>query len=163
MSTYSPKPGDIERHVARHRRHRRRARPARDPGRHAAARQAQADLRAARGHRRLRHHRQRREGRAHRQQAHRQVRLPALRLPGRPAQRSARRDAREAARAGSSRRPIKGMLPKNKLGRADEQEAQGLRGPEHPHAAQQPVPFEITPGRAVTAETRPAASREDQP
>jgi large subunit ribosomal protein L13 len=36
------------------------------------------------------------------------------------------------------------MLPKNTLGRQQLSQAQGLPGAEHPHAAQQPQPFEIT-------------------
>jgi large subunit ribosomal protein L13 len=38
---------------------------------------------------------------------------------------------------------IKGMLPKNKLGRQLLSKLKVYAGPEHPHAAQQPVPFEI--------------------
>jgi large subunit ribosomal protein L13 len=36
------------------------------------------------------------------------------------------------------------MLPKNKLGRAQGKKLKVYAGPEHPHAAQQPTPFEIT-------------------
>jgi large subunit ribosomal protein L13 len=39
---------------------------------------------------------------------------------------------------------IKGMLPKNKLGRAMFGKVKVYAGATHPHAAQQPVPFEIT-------------------
>jgi large subunit ribosomal protein L13 len=39
---------------------------------------------------------------------------------------------------------IKGMLPKNKLGRKMFGKLKVYTGPEHPHQAQQPVPFEIT-------------------
>jgi len=39
---------------------------------------------------------------------------------------------------------IKGMLPKNALGRQMLRKLKVYAGPEHPHAAQQPVPFEIT-------------------
>ena len=39
---------------------------------------------------------------------------------------------------------VKGMLPKNKLGRAQGKKLKVYAGPEHPHAAQQPKPFEIT-------------------
>ncbi|MGH3435196.1 MAG: 50S ribosomal protein L13 [Sciscionella sp.] len=39
---------------------------------------------------------------------------------------------------------IKGMLPKNRLGRAMGSKLKVYAGPEHPHAAQQPQPFEIT-------------------
>jgi large subunit ribosomal protein L13 len=39
---------------------------------------------------------------------------------------------------------IKGMLPKNSLGRNMLGKVKVYAGPEHPHQAQQPVPFEIT-------------------
>ncbi|GAA3808005.1 50S ribosomal protein L13 [Amycolatopsis tucumanensis] len=39
---------------------------------------------------------------------------------------------------------VKGMLPKNKLGRAQAKKLKVYAGPQHPHAAQQPQPFEIT-------------------
>lgn len=39
---------------------------------------------------------------------------------------------------------VKGMLPKNTLGRAQLKKLKVYAGPEHPHAAQQPVPFTIT-------------------
>lgn len=39
---------------------------------------------------------------------------------------------------------IKGMLPHNKLGRAQLGKLKVYAGPEHPHAAQQPQQFEIT-------------------
>ncbi|MET0132065.1 MAG: 50S ribosomal protein L13 [Kibdelosporangium sp.] len=39
---------------------------------------------------------------------------------------------------------VKGMLPKNKLGRAQGKKLKVYAGPEHPHTAQQPTPFEIT-------------------
>ncbi len=38
---------------------------------------------------------------------------------------------------------IKGMLPKNRLGRAIAGKLKVYTGPNHPHAAQQPQPFEI--------------------
>lgn len=38
---------------------------------------------------------------------------------------------------------IKGMLPKNKLGRAMASKLKVYAGPNHPHAAQQPQPFEL--------------------
>ncbi|ONI83925.1 50S ribosomal protein L13 [Saccharothrix sp. ALI-22-I] len=38
---------------------------------------------------------------------------------------------------------IKGMLPKNRLGRAMASKLKVYTGPNHPHAAQQPQPFEI--------------------
>ncbi|MBW0093483.1 50S ribosomal protein L13 [Pseudonocardia sp. KRD-184] len=39
---------------------------------------------------------------------------------------------------------VKGMLPKNKLGRAMGKKLKVYAGPSHPHAAQQPAAFEIT-------------------
>jgi large subunit ribosomal protein L13 len=39
---------------------------------------------------------------------------------------------------------VKGMLPKNTLGRQMLSKLKVYAGPEHPHKAQQPVPFEIT-------------------
>jgi len=39
---------------------------------------------------------------------------------------------------------IKGMLPHNTLGRAMLKKLKVYAGPEHPHQAQSPVPFEIT-------------------
>lgn len=38
---------------------------------------------------------------------------------------------------------IVGMLPKNKLGRQIKGKLRVYAGPEHPHTAQQPVPYEI--------------------
>jgi large subunit ribosomal protein L13 len=39
---------------------------------------------------------------------------------------------------------IRGMLPKNSLGRKTLRKLKVYAGPDHPHQAQQPVPFEIT-------------------
>ena len=39
---------------------------------------------------------------------------------------------------------VKGMLPHNKLARKQIKKLKVYTGPEHPHAAQQPVPFQIT-------------------
>ncbi|HET7763122.1 MAG TPA: 50S ribosomal protein L13 [Phycicoccus sp.] len=39
---------------------------------------------------------------------------------------------------------VRGMLPKNSLGRQQLTKLKVYAGPEHPHAAQQPQPFEIT-------------------
>jgi large subunit ribosomal protein L13 len=39
---------------------------------------------------------------------------------------------------------VRGMLPKNRLGRAMGKKLKVYAGPNHPHAAQKPVPFEIT-------------------
>jgi large subunit ribosomal protein L13 len=38
---------------------------------------------------------------------------------------------------------VKGMLPKNRLGRAVRRKLKVYAGPDHPHAAQQPRPFPI--------------------
>jgi large subunit ribosomal protein L13 len=38
---------------------------------------------------------------------------------------------------------IVGMLPKNKLGRQIQKKLRVYAGPEHPHTAQQPTPYEI--------------------
>src|SRR5690606_34004374 len=39
---------------------------------------------------------------------------------------------------------VRGMLPKNSIGRAQLAKLKVYAGPEHPHAAQQPKPFTIT-------------------
>ncbi|HEY4464636.1 MAG TPA: 50S ribosomal protein L13 [Streptosporangiaceae bacterium] len=39
---------------------------------------------------------------------------------------------------------VRGMLPKNSLGRQTLRKLKVYAGPDHPHQAQQPVPFEIT-------------------
>ena len=39
---------------------------------------------------------------------------------------------------------VRGMLPKNSLGRAQLRKLKVYAGPEHPHLAQRPQPFEIT-------------------
>ncbi len=39
---------------------------------------------------------------------------------------------------------VRGMLPKNTLGRHTLSKLKVYAGPDHPHAAQKPVPFEIT-------------------
>lgn len=38
---------------------------------------------------------------------------------------------------------VRGMLPHNRLGRKQIKKLKVYAGPEHPHAAQQPVPFDI--------------------
>ena len=40
---------------------------------------------------------------------------------------------------------VRGKLPKTTLGRAQLRKLKVYAGPEHPHAAQQPQPFDITP------------------
>ena len=39
---------------------------------------------------------------------------------------------------------VRGMLPKNSLGRKTLRKLKVYAGPDHPHSAQQPVPFEIS-------------------
>ncbi len=41
------------------------------------------------------------------------------------------------------RRAVKGMLPRNRLGRAQLRKLRIYAGPEHPHTAQAPEPFEV--------------------
>ena len=41
------------------------------------------------------------------------------------------------------RKAVKGMLPKNRLARKQLTKLKVYAGPEHPHAAQQPVPMEL--------------------
>jgi large subunit ribosomal protein L13 len=48
---------------------------------------------------------------------------------------------------------VRGMLPKNSLGRSMLRKLKVYAGPEHPHQAQQPVPYEIK----QVAQTDPAA------
>jgi large subunit ribosomal protein L13 len=42
------------------------------------------------------------------------------------------------------RRAVRGMLPRNRLGRAQLRKLKVYAGPEHPHAAQKPEPMETT-------------------
>ena len=42
------------------------------------------------------------------------------------------------------RKAVKGMLPRNRLARKQLTKLKVYAGPDHPHAAQQPVPMEIT-------------------
>jgi ribosomal protein L13 len=51
----------------------------------------------------------------------------------------------EATRAPRAvEKAIRGMLPKNSLGRAQLKKLKVYAGPEHPHAAQQPKPYTLT-------------------
>ncbi len=47
---------------------------------------------------------------------------------------------------------VRGMLPKNKLGRAQGKKLKVYAGPEHPHSAQQPKPHQITKVAQVAAQ-----------
>jgi large subunit ribosomal protein L13 len=48
------------------------------------------------------------------------------------------------------RRAVRGMLPKNTLGRQQLSKLQVYAGPEHPHAAQKPEPLELPGTRRVS-------------
>ena len=54
------------------------------------------------------------------------------------------------------RNAVRGMLPRNRLGRQMATKLKVYRGEEHPHAAQAPVPMEI-PGARRTASARSGA------
>src|ERR687892_2428410 len=90
--------------LARGRRERPNARPARDADRRRTARQAQARVHPARGRGRLRDRGQRREDRGVRQEARGEALLQALGLSGWPAQPHARGDARAPPRGGDPAR-----------------------------------------------------------
>ena len=49
------------------------------------------------------------------------------------------------------RRTIRGMIPKNRLGRAQLSKLKVYAGPTHPHAAQKPQPLEIDHAKARVA------------
>jgi large subunit ribosomal protein L13 len=48
------------------------------------------------------------------------------------------------------RRAVRGMLPKGTLGRKQLSKLKVYAGPAHPHAAQQPVPYEIAGARRAS-------------
>jgi large subunit ribosomal protein L13 len=54
------------------------------------------------------------------------------------------RDLLERNPAKAVEKAVKGMLPKNSLGRQMLSKLKVYAGPDHPHQAQRPVPFEIT-------------------
>jgi large subunit ribosomal protein L13 len=54
------------------------------------------------------------------------------------------------------RRAVRGMLPKNRLGRQMATKLKVYAGPDHPHAAQEPTPLEI-PGARREASARSGA------
>ena len=114
-----PKPADITPRVARDRRRGRHPRPPRHRGRDAAARQAQADLGAARRHRRPRDRRQRVQARHQRRAS-----SPTSCTTATPATRAASRT--EIARAPARPRPREGRAPRG--------EAHAAEGPARPPA-----------------------------
>jgi large subunit ribosomal protein L13 len=54
-------------------------------------------------------------------------------------------------------RAVRGMLPKNTLGRQMLRKLKVYAGPDHPHAAQKPVPYEITQTAQQVGRSREAA------
>jgi len=48
-------------------------------------------------------------------------------------------------------RAIRGMVPKNRLGRQQMEKLKVYAGPEHPHAAQDPQPYDVPGARRATA------------
>ncbi len=50
------------------------------------------------------------------------------------------------------RHAVKGMLPKNRLGRAMIKKLKVYAGPEHPHSAQMPIPLELPRARRATTQ-----------
>jgi len=59
-------------------------------------------------------------------------------------------DALERDAAEAVRQSIKGMLPKNRLGRQMATKLKVYAGPTHPHGAQDPTPLELAHARART-------------
>ena len=100
--------------------------------------QAQADLRPAPRHRRPRDHHQRRQGRAHRRQGRAKRSTATRGYPGGLKRETYAEPPGPEARGGRSPQSIRGMLPKNRLGRQLLTKLKVYAGPEHPHAAQQP-------------------------
>ena len=102
----------------------------------------------AHGRRRLRRRDQRREGAADRPQAGQQEVLPPHRLHGARAASPPRATCWPSIPTGSSRRPSSACCPRP---RSAKQKLRGklkvYAGAEHPHAAQQPKPFSVTPSK----------------
>ena len=105
-------------------------------------RQAQAGVHAACGRWGLRRRRQRGKGARHRQQGAGQKLITAIA----DIRRHQGHQPEEAAETHPERiieKAVKGMLPRNPLGRAVFRKLKVYAGPAHPHAAQQPEPVEI--------------------
>ena len=70
----------------------------------------------------------------------------AYRHSGRPGglTATAYRDLLAATPERAVEKAVKGMLPHNSLGRAQFKKLHVYAGPEHPHAGQSPVPYELT-------------------
>ena len=110
----------------------------------AAARQAQADLHAARRLRRQRHRHQRRQGRADRQQASSRRSItgtPAISAASRSAPRSRSSTGKFPERV--VEKAVERMLPHGPLGRRQIGNLRVYPGAEHPHAAQQPETLDV--------------------
>src|SRR4051794_11214344 len=167
---------DLRRHtfhsraqLARRRRQRADARPARHPDRRRAAREDQAGVHAALRHGRLRRRRERGEDRGHRQQARGQEVLPPLRLSRRHQGALAQRHARAPPRGGHPQGGQGDAPPQPPRAKAAD-EAQGLRGPRSPahgpaadtDGAQVLMADDRTPPEEQPEET-PAASEEQAP
>ena len=69
--------------------------------------------------------------------------LPPLRLPGRPDGHQTYAELLEKHPTRAVEKAIRGMLPKNSLGRAQLTKLKVYAGAEHPHAAQQPKPYTL--------------------
>ena len=73
--------------------------------------------------------------------------LPPLRLPGRPQDPHLRARPTPRKPEEAVRRAIRGMLPKNRLGRQMLTKLKVYAGPNHPHAAQMPEPLDLAAAR----------------
>ena len=71
----------------------------------------------------------------------RQDLLPPLRLPRRPASERTLAQMLDARPEEVIRHAVRGMLPRNKLGRAQLRKLKLYAGGQHPHEAQQPAPL----------------------
>ena len=118
-------------------------RPARDPDRRHAARQAQAAVHAARRHRRLRRSSSTR--RRSRSRATSSTRRCTTATPAIPAGCASRTLREQLDRRPTEvlRKAVKGMLPKNRLARQQITKLKIYAGPEHPHGPQNPRPLNL--------------------
>ena len=83
----------------------------------------------------------------HLEQGRRQAGLPPQRLPRRPALHHATPSCSAEKPAELIRRSVRGMLPKNTLGRQMLGKLQVYAGPDHPHSAQKPETLELPQAR----------------
>ncbi len=61
------------------------------------------------------------------------------------------------------RRAVKGMMPRNRLGRAQLRKLKVYAGPDHPHAAQQPKPLEIEDPMMAEENDQPTPEQPEEP